>query len=115
MQTVILKGTIIHTPTKDRFDCHPGSLLVAEDGVITGIFREDSLPERLRNIPVHRVGNKPCYSGTCEYGRGGQHLPRDGTDAAACEYGRYIGGVHKYCHRGDTEREPLCRGWRPCS
>lgn len=52
MQPVILKGTIIHTPTKDHFDCHPGSLLVAEDGIITGIFREDSLPEHLRNVPV---------------------------------------------------------------
>ncbi|MBO7711430.1 MAG: amidohydrolase family protein [Lachnospiraceae bacterium] len=50
----ILKGTIIHTPSKDRFECHEGAYLIGESGRVTGIF--DRIPEQYRNVPVRDYG-----------------------------------------------------------
>lgn len=64
MNPVILHGTIVHTPTKEVFDCHPGSYLISEDGKVTGIFQE--LPEKYKNVPVLDYGNSLILPGLCD-------------------------------------------------
>lgn len=64
MNPVILHGTIVHTPTKDVFDCHPDSYLISEDGKVTGIFQE--LPEKYKNVPVLDYGNSLILPGLCD-------------------------------------------------
>ena len=64
MNPVILHGTIVHTPTKDVFDCHPDSYLISEDGKVTGIFQE--LPEKYKNVPVLDYGNLLILPGLCD-------------------------------------------------
>ena len=64
MNPVILHGTIVHTPTKEAFDCHPDSYLIAENGKVTGIFKE--LPEKYKNVPVLDYGNALILPGLCD-------------------------------------------------
>jgi len=64
LNPVILHGTIVHTPTKDVFDCHPDSYLISEDGKVTGIFQE--LPEKYKNVPVLDYGNSLILPGLCD-------------------------------------------------
>lgn len=64
MNPVILHGTIVHTPTKDVFDCHPDSYLISKDGKVTGIFQE--LPEKYKNVPVLDYGNSLILPGLCD-------------------------------------------------
>lgn len=64
MNPVILHGTIVHTPTKDVFDCHPDSYLISGDGKVTGIFQE--LPEKYKNVPVLDYGNSLILPGLCD-------------------------------------------------
>ena len=64
MNPVILHGTIVHTPTKEVFDCHPDSYLISEDGKVTGIFQE--LPEKYKNVPVLDYGNSLILPGLCD-------------------------------------------------
>lgn len=64
MNPVILHGTIVHTPTKDIFDCHEDSYLISEDGKVTGIFQE--LPEKYKNVPVLDYGNSLILPGLCD-------------------------------------------------
>lgn len=64
MNPVILHGTIVHTPTKDVFDCHPDSYLISEGGKVTGIFQE--LPEKYKNVPVLDYGNSLILPGLCD-------------------------------------------------
>ena len=64
MNPVILHGTIVHTPTKDVFDCHPDSYLISEDGKVTGIFQE--LPEKYKNVPLLDYGNSLILPGLCD-------------------------------------------------
>lgn len=45
MRQMILKGNIIHTPTKDEFILHENSYIVVEEGVCQGIY--ETLPEFL--------------------------------------------------------------------
>ena len=66
MNPVILKGTIIHTPVPGRFSCHPDSCLVSEDGKVAGIFSENELPERFKNVPVQDYGNAMIIPGLCD-------------------------------------------------
>lgn len=40
MKRLALKGDIVFTPTKDRFQVHRDSYLVSEEGKIVGIFKE---------------------------------------------------------------------------
>lgn len=40
MSKLVLKGDIIFTPTRDKFEVHKDSCLVSEDGKIVGIFDE---------------------------------------------------------------------------
>lgn len=64
MNPVILHGTIVHTPTKEVFDCHPDSYLISEDGKVIGIFQE--LPEKYKNVPVLDYGNSLILPGLCD-------------------------------------------------
>lgn len=64
MNTVILHGTIVHTPTKDAFVCCPDSYLIAEQNQIIGIFKE--LPEQYRNCPVQDYGDALILPGLCD-------------------------------------------------
>lgn len=64
MNPVILHGTIVHTPTKEVFDCHPDSYLISEGGKVTGIFQE--LPEKYKNVPVLDYGNSLILPGLCD-------------------------------------------------
>lgn len=64
MNPVILHGTIVHTLTKEVFDCHPDSYLISEDGKVTGIFQE--LPEKYKNVPVLDYGNSLILPGLCD-------------------------------------------------
>ena len=64
MNPVILHGTIVHTPSKDVFDCLPDSYLISEDGKVTGIFQE--LPEKYKNVPVLDYGNSLILPGLCD-------------------------------------------------
>lgn len=55
MKTTIIKGNIVSAPAPGKLDITEGGCLVAEDGVIAGVFRE--LPERYRNEPVEDFGD----------------------------------------------------------
>ncbi|MDO4501355.1 MAG: amidohydrolase family protein [Erysipelotrichaceae bacterium] len=61
MGTLILKGNIIHTPQKDKFECHENAYLISKDNSIVGIF--DSLPEEYKNEYVYDYGNKLIIPG----------------------------------------------------
>lgn len=64
MTTTILKGNIIHTPTKDRFECVPGGYLVAVNHEIQGIFTE--LPEQYKQFPVMDYQDQIIMPGLCD-------------------------------------------------
>lgn len=64
MSTVIIKGNIIHTPTKDKFECFKDSYLVAVDNSIVGIF--DELPEEFAQCHVDDYGDKLIIPGLCD-------------------------------------------------
>lgn len=64
MNTVILKGNIIHTPTKDKFEVTPGGYLVSVDNKIQGIFTE--LPEKYQNLPVMDYKDQLIIPGMCD-------------------------------------------------
>lgn len=50
MKRLILKGDIIFTPTKDKFQVHKDSYLVSEDGKVIGIFEE--LEGKYKDYPL---------------------------------------------------------------
>lgn len=54
MALTILKGTILSAPALGRLDVTEGGYLIAEDGVITGVF--PALPERYAGAPVEDFG-----------------------------------------------------------
>lgn len=64
MSTVILKGNIIHTPTKEKFEIVPDGYLVSVDNEIRGIFTE--LPEKYAACPVTDYGDRLIIPGLCD-------------------------------------------------
>lgn len=50
MSTTIIKGNIIHTPTKDKFQCVRNGFLIAEDNKIVGVY--DKLPESYNDYEI---------------------------------------------------------------
>lgn len=64
MSTVILKGNIIHTPTKDKFQVTPGGYLVAVDNQIKGIFTK--LPEEYKHNTVMDYKDQLIIPGLCD-------------------------------------------------
>lgn len=61
MSALILKGNIIHTPTKDKFECFENSYLISKDNKIIGIF--DKLPEEYKDEYVYDYSNKLIIPG----------------------------------------------------
>ena len=64
MNTTILKGNLIHTPTPDHFECMKQGYLVAVGNEIKGIFQE--LPECYQGIPVQDHGDALIIPGMCD-------------------------------------------------
>lgn len=64
MNITILHGTIIHTPTKDKFECHEDSYLVVEKNKVKGIYKE--LPNEYKNIRIHDYKNNLIIPGLCD-------------------------------------------------
>lgn len=64
MSTVILKGNMIHTPTKDQFEITPNGYLVSVDNRIKGIFTE--LPKEYKNAPVMDYKDQLIIPGMCD-------------------------------------------------
>ncbi len=40
MNKIVLKGDIVFTPTKDKFETYENSYIVAEDGRVVGIYKK---------------------------------------------------------------------------
>ena len=55
MSLTIIKGTILSAPTLGQLDALPGGYLVAEDGLIRGVY--GSLPEQYAGAPVEDWGD----------------------------------------------------------
>lgn len=55
MSVTILKGTVISAPALGRLDATENGYLIAEDGVIAGVF--SALPERYAGAPVEDFGD----------------------------------------------------------
>ena len=51
MSLTIIKGTILSAPTLGQLDALPGGYLVAEDGLIRGVYGPSSTP-----VPRWRTG-----------------------------------------------------------
>lgn len=58
---MVIKGNILFTKTKDRFEIHPNSYLVAVDGKVEGVY--SVLPERLKGVTVHDYKNRMIIPG----------------------------------------------------
>ncbi len=58
---MVIKGNILFTKTKDRFEIHPNSYLVAVDGKVEGVY--SILPERLKGVTVHDYKNRMIIPG----------------------------------------------------
>lgn len=64
MSTIILKGNIIHTPSKDQFSCTPGGYVVSVDNEVKGVFSQ--LPEEYAGLPVMDYGDCLIIPGLCD-------------------------------------------------
>lgn len=63
-KTVILKGTIVHTPTNDRFEYYENSYLVCVNNEIQGIYEQ--LPKQYEQEHVEDYGTKLIIPGMCD-------------------------------------------------
>lgn len=61
MSTLVLKGNIVFTPSKDKFETHPNSYLISKDNSIVGIYSE--LPEEYKKEYVYDYGDKLIIPG----------------------------------------------------
>ena len=64
MSITILKGNIIHTPTKDAFECLKHGYLIVEGKKVEAIC--PALPAEYANIPVMDYGDKLIIPGMCD-------------------------------------------------
>lgn len=55
MSLTIIKGTILSAPAPGQLEAVPGGYLVAEDGVIRGVY--GTLPEQYAGAPVEDCGD----------------------------------------------------------
>ena len=55
MSVTILKGTVVSAPALGKLEITQNGYLIAEDGVITGVFAD--LPERFHGAPVEDFGD----------------------------------------------------------
>lgn len=63
-KTIILKGTIVHTPTKDQFECYENSYLVCVNNEIQGIYQQ--LPKQYEQEHVQDYGTNLIIPGMCD-------------------------------------------------
>lgn len=61
MKKLVLKGDVIFTPTRDKFEVHENSYLVGEDGKVVGIFKE--LKGKYRDYPIIDATDKMIIPG----------------------------------------------------
>ena len=61
MDSVVLKGNILHTPAPDRLEVRPGAFAVCENGVCRGVF--DRLPEEFARLPLEDCGDCLIFPG----------------------------------------------------
>ena len=61
MNKLVLKGDVIFTPTRDKFEVHKDSYLVGEDGKVVGIFKE--LKGEYRDYPIIDATDKMIIPG----------------------------------------------------
>ena len=64
MSTIILKGNIIHTPTKDKLECTPGGYVISVDNEVKGVFTK--LPAQYSHMPVMDYGDCLIIPGLCD-------------------------------------------------
>ena len=58
---LILKGTILFTPTAGKFEIHPDSYLISQGGIICGIYKD--LPEEYKDLTIEDYGNSLIIPG----------------------------------------------------
>lgn len=61
MSKIILKGNIVYTPTKDKFETYEDSYIVAENGKVVGIYEE--LADEYKNYPIKDYTGKMIIPG----------------------------------------------------
>ncbi len=59
----IIKGHFICTEKPSEFSVYPNHYLIAEDGIIEGLY--DVLPEKYAGVPVHDYGDRMIMPGLC--------------------------------------------------
>lgn len=59
--TLVLKGNIVFSPSPAAFEIHLNSFLVAENGLVKGIF--ENLPPKYHNVPVNDYGDNLIIPG----------------------------------------------------
>ena len=57
----IIKGHFICTEKPSEFSVYPNHYLIAEDGIIEGLY--DVLPEKYAGVPVHDYGDRMIMPG----------------------------------------------------
>ncbi len=61
MNKIVLKGDIVFTPTKDKFETYEDSYIVAEDGRVVGIYEE--LDDKHKEYPIRDFTGKMIIPG----------------------------------------------------
>lgn len=64
MNTVIIKGNIVHTPTMDKFECFSDSYLITENNSVVGVFKD--LPEKYQGHSIDDFGDSLVVPGFCD-------------------------------------------------
>ncbi len=61
MNKIVLKGDIVFTPTKDKFETYENSYIVAEDGRVVGIYKK--LNDKYKEYPIKDFTGKMIIPG----------------------------------------------------
>lgn len=61
MNKIVLKGDIVFTPTKDKFETYENSYIVAEDGRVVGIYKK--LNNKYKEYPIKDFTGKMIIPG----------------------------------------------------
>ena len=77
MSLTIIKGTIVSAPALGQLDITPGGYLVAEDGVIQGVY--ETLPERYAGAPAEDYGDALILQSFADLHLHGAQYPMLGT------------------------------------
>ena len=111
MSLTIIKGTILSAPTLGQLDALPGGYLVAEDGLIRGVY--GSLPEQYAGAPVEDLGRRADPPVLC-----GPAPPRPPVSHAGDGHGPAPAGLAerlRLSHRGPVRGHGLRPGDLPAA